>query len=549
MKFLDAAAIVRSFEGGDPLEFLLAMSGQPEPLEVFLRAAAAEEGYSAQPRTLPFNTLAQQLLTQPRTDEREVFLLFPWDFVPEADWRSGGPSRPQAPEQLIVAARETASRLERRPHARVIYCDAPLPAIATNHREGDALRDRLRALAVSIGGTILGEDHFSLTSLFEHGSPLAPTGLGTVARTVIGAATAEDAPLAKVLVTDFDNTLWRGVVGEDGVSALSFAPQGLGFPHFVYQRFLHRLKHIGILLAGVTKNDADLALAPLESPDSVLRPEDFVSVVASYGAKSAQIKGLAEALNLGLDSFVFVDDNPVELAEVEEALPDVRTVRFPESANQLSGLLWELSRIFHRERVTDEDRDRTDMYRTRLAGMPPSRAAGSDLSTFLAGLEMVLSIRDRTTGDRTRAVQLINKTNQFNLNGVRRSDEEVADILAAGGRLYTASLSDRHGAHGEILACLIDPNGTVRSLVMSCRVFQRRVEHAFWTWVARHLPATTRLEFIRTERNEPLRLFLDDPSFGAEEGRWYCNMSAFTERHEESLALFTIEDPGTGGVD
>jgi FkbH-like protein len=151
--------------------------------------------------------------------------------------------------------------------------------------------------------------------------------------------------------------------------------------------------------------------------------------------------------------------------------------------------------------------------------MAPTDATGADLSTFLRGLEMVLRITDRTAGDRTRVVQLINKTNQFNLNGERLADATVAEVLASGGRLYGATLEDRTGSHGEILACLIDAEGEVRSLVMSCRVFQRRVEHAFVAWLCASERPPRALRYRPTERNGPLQGFLRElvelPSDGA----------------------------------
>jgi len=296
-------------------------------------------------------------------------------------------------------------------------------------------------------------------------------------------------------------------------------------------------------VAGVTKNDPDLARAPLESPESVLRPDDFVSILASYNAKSSQIRELAEQLNLGLDSFVFVDDNPVELAEVERALPEVHTVAFPDRVADLPALIARLSRHFHREALTVEDRERTEMYRRRLVGVVPKDAEGADLAGFLAGLEMRLTIQDRSSGDRERAVQLINKTNQFNLNGIRRGDDEVGAILAAGGALYGASLADRHGSHGEILACLVDADATVRSLVLSCRVFQRRVEQAFLVWLAAHQEGDLTLEFCETERNEPVRRFLRDPAVSETEGSWTVDLAAFREAHRGDLDLFEVEVP------
>ncbi len=174
--------------------------------------------------------------------------------------------------------------------------------------------------------------------------------------------------------------------------------------------------------------------------------------------------------------------------------------------------------------------------------MAPSEAQGADLSTFLRGLDMTLTLHDRTTGDRARAVQLINKTNQFNLNGRRVTDEEVGVTVANGGRLYGASLTDRSGSHGEILACLIDANGVIRSLVMSCRVFQRRVEHAFFAWLAGQDSPPGALDFAETERNEPTRQFLKDAAFQGT-GPISFDAARFAEDHREDMGLFALYEP------
>lgn len=542
MKFLEASRIVRSFEGGDELRFLLATSGEAHPLGVFLKAAAAERGFDARIRTLPFNTLAQAIRGEPDAKEREVFLLFPWDLLPAADWRSGIPSEGTSYEDLVSSATQTATHLRRRPSAGIVYVDAPIPALLPDYRLAVAVRAQLRALATELGADLLGEDVVSLSAHFEHGLALAPAALGQVARRVVRLAVDRRPEPAKVLVTDFDNTLWNGVVGEVGVEGLAFSPMGVGYPHFVYQTFLRMLRSSGVLLAGVTKNDPDLAVAPLQQPESVLRPDDFVSIAASYNPKSVQISELAQHLNLGLDSFVFVDDNPVEIAEVGAALPGVRLVPFPSDVEQIADLVSRLAELFHRDTVTAEDRDRTDLYRRRLAGMVPKDAEGSDLTEFLRDLGMVLTVRDRSRGDRERAVQLINKTNQFNLNGIRRAPDEVAATLSAGGRLYTAGLGDRHGDHGEILACLIDEQGVMRSFVMSCRVFERRVEHAFLSWLATRHEGRMPLQFVETDRNEPMRRLLRDPSFSVEGEAWVCDLVAFAVNAEGAMDLFEVRD-------
>jgi FkbH-like protein len=302
------------------------------------------------------------------------------------------------------------------------------------------------------------------------------------------------------------------------------------------------LRSEGALLAAVSRNDAEIAMLPFRAGGMPLGEEDFVAIVASYNAKSAQIAELASHLNLGLDSFVFVDDNPVELTEVSLALPDVRCVPFPRQADALAGFLSELSSLFGRREVTAEDRDRTKLYRRRLEGLTPSATSGADISQFLKDLDMTLTLHDRSHGDRTRAVQLINKTNQFNLNGRRVTESEVADVVDAGGRLYSASLSDRSGSHGEILACLVSADGVVTAFAMSCRVFQRRVEHAFLAWLASQPHPLAAIDWAPTPRNEPFAQFLRELT-GAEApaaGRVVVSFADVSDRFSRELDLFKV---------
>jgi FkbH-like protein len=546
MTFLEAHRIVSSFAGGEALPFLLAMSGTGQALHTFVRAAAALRGRSAIVRTLPFNTLAQALLEPPRQDEREVFLLFPWDFVPEADWRSGLPPEPPDDDAIRAHARAVADRLSKRPGARLLYVPAAVPPIFMDAAANRSFAGWIAMLACSIGAEILAPEVFSIESYLANGGPIAGAQLGTVADAVVAQAAAQVPEPCKVLVTDLDNVMWHGVIGEDGLEGIHCAPEGIGFRFFLYQTLLARLRREGTLLAAVSRNDPDLARAPFRAGRTLLVESDFVCIAASYQAKSAQIADIASRLNLGLDSFVFVDDNPIELAEVGAQSPAVRLVRFADTDAGVPRLFGELSALCARPVVTEEDRQRTELYRRRLAGVAPSTARGADLTAFLRDLEMTLTIHDRSSGDRTRAVQLINKTNQFNLNGQRVVDEDVAAILAAGGRLLGASVSDRHGAHGEILACLVDAENVIRSLVMSCRVFQRRIEHAFLSWLAAQPAPPRALAFVETPRNEPIRQFLTDSAFTPNgDGLVGFDAGTFLRAHASDLELFRLAEPAT----
>jgi FkbH-like protein len=542
MSFLEAQRIVREFRGGEPLSFLLALSGTPDPLMLYLRAAGALRGRSVEVRTLPFNTLGQEMLRAPRGDEAEVFLLLPWDFLPELDWRSGIPSEAPALADLKSRAAAVAQQLAKRSRAKFLYLPAAVPPVLSDVAEGNSLAAFLLALAASIGARITEPAGFAMASYLASGCPVASSALSEVATTIVDLVAPRPAERAKVLVTDLDNVLWAGVVAEDA-DQIAFSPEGRGFRHFIYQTYLLKLKQEGVLLAAVSRNDPDIALGPIRSRKMKLVEEDFVAVVASYQAKSAQIRELASRLNLGLEAFVFVDDNPIELAEVAGALPAVRTVPFPGRDQALPEFLHQLSAHFPGTTLTAEDRERTDLYRRRLEGMAPSSLEGADLSAFLRDLRMVLTIHDRSAGDRERVVQLINKTNQFNLNGRRVTDEEVSGILAQGGRLFGATLEDRHGSHGETLACLIDASGEIVSFVMSCRVFQRRMEHAFLAWLCRQPGAPRRLRFERTERNTPFQQFVSGPGFSTGGSSVELEPGPFADAHGADLALFEVKAP------
>jgi FkbH-like protein len=549
MSFLEAHRVASELTGGEPLSFLLAASGELGQLNTYLKAHAAKRGRAAAARTLAFNTLAQALLAPATPGEREVFLLLPWDLSPALDWRSGIPADGTTLDEVRLAASEVASRLSARPNAQFLYLAAPIPPVFHSRAEQNAACDWLASLAWSIGARALPADAFQLGSYLASGCAIGGQRLSAVAELVIEMAIGQRPARRKVLVTDFDETLWSGIVGEDGPDGVLYRPEGKGFRHFIYQTHLAKLRREGVLLAGVSRNDPEIALAPIRSGRMTLKEDDFVVVMATYLAKSAQIRAIAEQLNLGLDAFVFVDDNPIEVEEVSRQLPGVTCFRFPASDDALGTLLTELATLFETDAVTAEDRERTAMYRTRVVGIAPSAAAGADLTSFLRGLDMSLTIHDRSRGDRTRAVQLINKTNQFNLNGRRVEHGEVAAILAAGGRLYTASLADRHGTHGEILSCLIDADGTVESLVLSCRVFQRCVEHAFLAWLGMQPQRPRALHFAVTPRNEPIRQFLAAAGIPNEaDGTIAFDAAGFTVAHADAIALFRLTVPSDESV-
>lgn len=539
--FLEAKRAIAGLSEASPLPFFLAMSGSAEPLVVFLEGAAAARGRLARVGFPPFGTLGQLLAAPPPEGRIEVFLAFPWDLLPEADWRTGVSARSSTLQGAIERANRWLERVGRRAPGRLVYVAAPIPPLASAPEVSAAIERVLTGLLAQSGAEILPPECFSLASYLSSGCPVAGSALGRVAAALLERLVGRVREPAKVLVTDFDETLWAGVLSEDGEAGIAHQASGRGYRHFLYQTHLARLKTDGALLAGVTRNSLAVVQPVLERGEMVLKADDFVHVLAGYGAKSSQIDSLARRLDLGLGSFVFVDDNEVELAEVSRALPEVACLQFPRREDDLPELLAALSARFGRDSLTAEDRERTALYRRRLEGMIPEGDSGADIRDFLACLEMRLVIRDRSTGDRARAVQLINKTNQFNLDGRRWKDEEIGRILDAGGRLVGATLHDRSGSHGEIIALLIGPDGLVESWVMSCRVFQRRVEYAFLLALLARGIEPQAFRYSATDRNEPLTRFLREPGFGPPTaGLVSFDPDRFRAEHQVDLQLFEI---------
>jgi FkbH-like protein len=539
VNFLQAHAAVKGLRDGKPLRFTLVCSGVTATLDLFLRAHAAQSGFDAQIDSIPFGSLAQRIRT-PASSELEVFLLLPWDLVPQADWRTGVPSDAVSHEHAEAVLAEHVALLAQRPGARYVYLPAPIPPLATTAAGSLALEAQILAAARRVGAAELPRQCFNLGSWFESGNPLASQNLSEVAERVIGAALTSRREPKKVLVTDLDNTVWGGVIGEDGVDGIAYAPEGRGYPFFVYQSLLRKLRQEGVILTAVSRNDADLAQAPFTRGQMTLRDTDFVAIIASYNSKSAQISQLAGELNLGLDSFVFVDDNPIELEEVGRALPAVERILFEGKPAALPQLFERLTLLFGKTSLTEEDAKRTEMYRTRLKSATPSTAAGADLTEFLTSLEMSLIINERALGAHSRCLQLINKTNQFNFNGRRITEPELEETLRAGGRLFGATLEDRNGTHGEVISCLIDAQGTIEAFVMSCRVFQRRAEFAFIAWLASQSFAPRNYRYVPTERNEPVRMFLEELEHDTVEGLVPFDASRMATECAPDLALFRV---------
>jgi FkbH-like protein len=308
--------------------------------------------------------------------------------------------------------------------------------------------------------------------------PYAMEALPEVSHSLATAVTGLLGRSRKVLVLDLDNTLWGGVVGDDGLQGIELGMETAEGEAFVtFQRHIKSLSERGIVLAVCSKNRDEVARGPFrEHTGMVLKEADIACFVANFQDKAANIRHIAKQLNLGLDSFVFVDDNPVERALIRAELPEVMTVELPEEPAYYGRAL-EAAKAFPLRKLTSEDLGRVASYRAMGEVRDAAAAPGTDMEQFLIGLEPNAHVEKVNESTVDRIVQLIKKTNQFKLN---LSTFQEADILAGADGVVALRLADRLQDYGIVAIAVSRPEGEVLKIqnwVMSCRVFGRRLEN------------------------------------------------------------------------
>ncbi len=318
----------------------------------------------------------------------------------------------------------------------------------------------------------------------------------------------------KCIVLDLDNTLWGGVVGEDGIEGIRLGPTPEGRPYFEFQKHLLSLFQRGIILAVNSKNnEADALKVFREHPYMVLKETQLAAVEINWNDKVDNLKRIAETLNIGLDSLVFIDDDPLNCAFVREALPEVAVVELPKDPAHLVRAFTELP-YFDALQMTDEDKIKGRLYadekkRTDL------RTRMTSLEEYLKSLSMVMTIAPPSPMQFSRVAQLTQKTNQFTMTTRRYLESDIERFVQQGEhRVYAVSLSDSFGDSGLIGVVIVLMAGEVwrlDSFLLSCRVIGRGVEDA----ILAHVIAEAKIakaeriigEFISTKKNQPAQGF------------------------------------------
>lgn len=315
----------------------------------------------------------------------------------------------------------------------------------------------------------------------------------------------------KGIITDLDNTLWHGLVGEVGADGVSWDLSSHHQLHGLYQKLLACLAEEGVLIGIASKNDPANAAEALRREDLLLRPTHVFPVEVHWNLKSGSVGRILDAWNVGADSVVFVDDSQMELAEVAAAHPGIECIQFP-STDDRAGyqMLFHLRDLFGKSRLSDEDALRLDSIRSS-AEFRDNTKESANYESLLAGAGAEITI-DFLSGSDPRVLELVNKTNQFNLNGIRFSDGDWRKMLADPHAFAAAvSYSDRFGPLGKIAAILgrrDDARIHIHAWVMSCRAFARRIEYGcLQALFDRYATEEITFDFARTARNGPLQEF------------------------------------------
>lgn len=283
----------------------------------------------------------------------------------------------------------------------------------------------------------------------------------------------------KCLILDLDNTLWEGVLGEDGKEGIKIGGDYPGKAFHFFQKALLNLSQSGIILTACSKNnEKDVLEAWKDNPFMILREDNFVAWRINWLDKVSNIKSLADELNIGLDSMVFIDDNPSERELVRQMLPEVSVPEFPAQPYDLPIFYKDLvDTYFKVYSVTEEDKAKIEQYRAN-ALRSGSQRHFSNLEDFLRSLEMKLVIEKANDYNIPRIAQLTQKTNQFNLTTKRYKDTDIRYMADQGYRIWCISVTDRFGDSG-ICGCAIVKGSMIDSFLLSCRILGKGIEYAF----------------------------------------------------------------------
>ena len=540
MKLLDALKIVNAprLESAPPFPVALCCGFTPLHFETFLKAhlSLIHSGKAVHITTGLFGDLAGNIERLDASKFSYVVIAIEWpDLDPRLGLRSAGGWHPNALEEISATAQSqidrVASAIRRLAPTPVVVLmpTLPVPPISyVNPNRLSSFEAELIFLIARFAEELTAADvtfvnpqtidrqsppktRFDVKNELASGFPYTLEHAEALARIV--AATISNRARKKGLITDLDDTLWSGILGEIGTAAVCWSLEEHAQVHGIYQQFLASLAASGTLIAVASKNDPELVEEAFQRKDLLLPKERIFPFELHWQEKSQSVARILKAWNIAPDSVVFVDDSPMELAEVQTVFPELKCCLFPkDDPAKLWDLLFELRDDFGTAQLTQEDSFRTASLRSRAEFESHATVDPTDSEQFLRSAEASITLSFAKSHD-PRAFELINKTNQFNLNGVRLTEAEWNALLSDPSRfVLKIAYQDRFGPLGTIAVMAGTANNghiSIDHWVMSCRAFSRRIEHQSLKWIFNYFQSEcVELNFASTPRNGPTREFL-----------------------------------------
>ena len=355
----------------------------------------------------------------------------------------------------------------------------------------------------------IGRKNFYSGKMWYMGSmPYGKEGIAAVAAEIESAMDAAYIQRKKALVLDLDNTLWGGVIGEDGVNGIELSDHKEGARCFDFQKQIHEMKRRGTILAIASKNNEEDADEGFGHPFMLLKKDDFVLAKINWQDKAANIKEMEGELNLTEGAFVFIDDNAMERQLVKGQCRDVAVPEFPADTTTLSDFGEQIYKTYFRSlRTTDEDLKKTQMYQGEARRKQIQSSL--DLDGYIRALEIKTDIHRMRTEEMDRVVQLCGKTNQFNLTTKRYNQKELEE-MASDSDIFTVATSDRFGDNGLVAVVVCKRNGSnveIDTFLMSCRVMGRKLENMIMEFLVDFYSGFSKIigTYIPTKKNSPVK--------------------------------------------
>ncbi|MFP6765728.1 MAG: HAD-IIIC family phosphatase [Planctomycetaceae bacterium] len=464
-----------------------------------------------------------------RCPESAVVILEWADLDPRLGFRSSGGWRPDRIADIIESTssrlRQLATSLAQLASKTTLAVCLPTlelpPLFPSPNRLADISALQLRSLIASFAVTLAETDsirildaqqidrvspvaaRFDAAAELRSGFPYTMDHAAALAGEL--AALLRPTPALKGIITDLDNTFWSGLVGEDGLYGISWDLDHKTHLHAVYQGQLAALAELGVLVGVASKNDRQLVEQAFQRSDLIFPAENLFPVEAGWGPKSQSVRKILDTWNISADSVIFIDDSPIELAEVEAAFPQIECRQFPvrDEAGVVT-LLEELRSLFGRASISTEDRIRIRSLRAAGGTAPAEVNSDIFLSTAEADIRLDWNLFDE------RSLQLINKTNQFNLNGHRLDEADWRQRMNDPDSLLLGiTYTDKFSPLGKISVLLgrrQNETISIDSWVLSCRAFSRRIEHAaIQALLNRTGCRRVTFQFEATDRNGPFQ--------------------------------------------